>query len=144
MADFMSSGDQAVVVISTTKEPAAAVFDYAAARANLARRARRDTAANRRLWRQAERDAKAIVALIAERYRPTAIFQWGSVLHPERFREYSDVDVAVAGIPDAESYFRMLGDAMVLTKFPLDLVDLDKIAPEHADTIRRHGRQVYP
>ena len=133
-----------MVVIHATQESSPAAFDYAAARANLARRARRETAANRRLWRQAERDAKAIVAVIAERYCPTAIFQWGSVLHPERFRDYSDIDVAVAGVPDAETYFKMLGDAMTLTKFPLDLVDLDKIAPEHADSIRRHGRQVYP
>jgi len=37
------------------------------------------------------------------------------------YDENSDIDIAVEGIIDAEKYFAMLGDAMSLTRFRLDI-----------------------
>ena len=93
--------------------------------------------------RHAAQDATAIVAMIRERYRPQRIYQWGSVLHPQRFREYSDIDIAVEGITDPESFFRLLGDAEALTSFPVDTVQLEHVEPAYRTLIQRHGAIVY-
>lgn len=43
-------------------------------------------------------------------------------------REFSDVDLAVSGLPP-EVYFRVLARAASLLKRPVDLVDLDEDSP---------------
>lgn len=92
---------------------------------------------------QAVRDTQAIVRMLIEEYELVRIYQWGSVLRPGEFREYSDIDIAVEGVTDARTFFRMLGDAQAMTQFPLDLVQIEKIAPEYAEEIRQHGKIVY-
>jgi len=78
----------------------------------------------RRLFNKAIADCKAIVDLIINRYQPLKIVQWGSLLDFQKYDENSDIDIAVEGIIDAEKYFALLGDAMLLTRFPLDIVQL--------------------
>ncbi len=65
------------------------------------------------------------------------------MLRPGGFRDYSDIDIAVEGITDPQAFFLMLGDAQALTHFPLDLVQIEKIAPEHAEDIRQQGKIAY-
>lgn len=91
----------------------------------------------------ATHDSLAIVTMIASEYRPRRIYQWGSLLHPERFDENSDIDLAVEGITDAETFFKLLGDAMKLTRLPLDIVQIEKIEVEFAEAIRQSGKIVY-
>jgi predicted nucleotidyltransferase len=91
----------------------------------------------------ATRDFDRIVGMIVEKYSPKRIVQWGSLLDAEQFDDHSDIDIAVEGILDAESYFALLGDAMKLTRFPLDIVQLEKIEPEFAELILFKGRIVY-
>ena len=95
------------------------------------------------LFRQAWDDFNAIVTLLIEKYHPRRIYQWGSLLDQRRFREYSDIDIAVEGITSAEVFFRMFGDAEALTRFPLDLIQIEKTDPLHAQSIREKGRIVY-
>ena len=59
------------------------------------------------------------------------------------FRDYSDIDIAVEGVTEARLFFELLGEAQVMTPFALDIVQMEKIAQEYADDIRRHGRLVY-
>ncbi len=84
-----------------------------------------------------------MVALIARNYNPRRIYQWGSLLRPGAFKPYSDIDIAIEGVTDAERFFGLLGEVQTLSRFPLDIVQLEKIAPEYADDIRRHGKIVY-
>ncbi len=93
-----------------------------------------------RLFQKATRDCEPIVQMIIEEYRPRRIRQWGSLLHPELFRDYSDIDLAVEGIDDPAAFFAMLGDAERLTTFPLDILDFDRIEKAFADIIRMKGR----
>jgi len=72
-------------------------------------RARRER--YRGLWERAATDCRVIIDMIAREYHPTRVYQWGSLLRPERFRDYSDIDIAVEGIGDAETFFHMLGAA---------------------------------
>ncbi len=64
-------------------------------------------------------------------------------MRPKRFRDYSDIDIAVEGIADAETFFGMLGAAQAMTEFDLDLVQIEKVAPEYAEDIRKHGKIAY-
>ncbi len=90
-----------------------------------------------------QRDAAAIVAGIAERFSPVRIYQWGSLLDRDRFREYSDIDIAVEGVVDAETYAQVEAMVWDMTDFPLDLVRLERVEPEYADIIRQKGVVVY-
>ena len=101
----------------------------------------RSLALNR--YNQAVLDADAIIQCIKTEYAPQKIYQWGSLLHPERFHEYSDIDIAIEGITDAETYFRLLADAMKHTHIALDIVQIEKIEPEFAALIRQSGKIVY-
>jgi len=88
-------------------------------------------------------DFCTIVKMIISRYSPKKIVQWGSLLFSEQFDENSDIDIAIEGIPDAAEYFALLGDAMKLTRFSLDIVQLEKIEPEFAELILLKGKIIY-
>ncbi len=103
----------------------------------------RIVAANRQRWEQARADAGRIIAHIAAQYHPRRIYQWGSVLRPERFNEMSDIDIAVEGIDSAERWFALYGDAMKMTDFPLDLVQFERIEREYRAYIIEHGKVMY-
>ena len=78
--------------------------------------------------------------MIIEHHSPVRIYQWGSVIEPAHFAEYSDIDIAVEGLRGAEEYFALIGQAEKLTRFPLDIVELEHIEPEFARLIRSQGR----
>jgi predicted nucleotidyltransferase len=97
-----------------------------------------------RLHAKAVQDFEAILQMIIEKYHPARIYQWGSLLHPEQFREFSDIDIAVEGLEGgAEAFFALYGDAEKMTDFPLDLLEIEKIEPTFADLIKMKGRVVY-
>jgi predicted nucleotidyltransferase len=92
---------------------------------------------------QAQADFRHIVCLLVEKHRPRRIYQWGSLLHRPHFAAWSDIDIAVEGIRSAEEFFALFGDATRLTRFPLDLVEMERIEPEFADLIRLKGVVIY-
>jgi predicted nucleotidyltransferase len=118
-------------------------FDTAAAARKLRERESRRRQQRRELHRQAAGDADAIIRFIRDKYNPRRIYQWGSVLHPERFDENSDIDIAVEGLRSAEEFFALYGDVMNMTEFSLDLVELEKVEPVHRDSIRKRGKIAY-
>jgi predicted nucleotidyltransferase len=88
-------------------------------------------------------DFRMIAAMVVERYNPKRVWQWGSLLDKTSFAEYSDIDMAVEGIPGAETFFALMGDAMKLTDFSLDIVQMEKIEPEFSELIRSKGKVIY-
>lgn len=92
---------------------------------------------------RAMKDAAAIIRMLVRDYRPVRVWQWGSLLRPNAVRDYSDIDIAMEGVTDPKHFFELLGKAAAMTTFPLDIVQLEKIAPEHAADIRRKGKLVY-
>jgi len=77
--------------------------------------------------------------MIIEHHSPVRIYQWGSVLKPAHFAEYSDIDIAVEGLRGPEEYFALIGQAEKLTRFPIDIVEIEHIEPEYAEIIRTYG-----
>lgn len=98
---------------------------------------------NQVLQDRAAADARTIIELIVARYQPKRVYQWGSLLRAGAFRPYSDIDIAIEGITDAEVFFALLGEAEKMTGFPLDIIQIEKVVPEYADDIRTKGELVY-
>jgi predicted nucleotidyltransferase len=118
-------------------------FDYqGAVRFQKERRNKRRETLSLKL-EEARRDFAAITTMIIEKYKPAAVYQWGSLIDGSHFSEISDIDIAVEGIRTADKYFALLGDAMVMTEFPLDIVQLEKIDPEFRKQIMIRGKLVY-
>ncbi len=117
-------------------------FDYAAARAYLQHKHAALQSQRLTLWQQAHADAQAIIEMIARRYDPQQIIQWGSVLAPQHFSEASDIDLAVAGV-DSVVFLHLLGEAEALTDFPLDILRWEEVPPAFQKTILMKGKVVY-
>lgn len=113
------------------------------ARGNLRRRRVAERSAWQALHAKALGDFEAILKMIVECYHPHKVYQWGSLLHPEKFRDYSDIDIGIEGAISPEAFFEMLGKAQAMTEFPVDIVQLEKIEPEFSESIRAQGKVVY-
>jgi len=118
-------------------------FDYAAAAARLLDIARKRSIRNAGLFDQATQDCRGIIGMIRSIYRPSRIYQWGSLLDRRRFDENSDIDIGVEGLAAPEQIFALCTAAERMTKFPLHIIELEKIHPVYAESIRRRGKLVY-
>ena len=118
-------------------------FDYQSARRYVRQKSTARARRNALLLERARADFERIVAMIRDKYDPARIYQWGSLLKEGEFSEISDIDIAVEGVANAADFFAMAGEAQDLTEFPLDLVEIEKIEPLHAQSIRERGRMVY-
>lgn len=118
-------------------------FDIQAARENWRKRVDERNQQRRELWERAKTEADCAVALIIERYEPRRVIQWGSVLRPERFTEISDIDIAVEGITDPETWSRLETDVLAVVSFPLHLIPFEQVIPVHQQDILARGRVVY-
>ncbi|RKX79651.1 MAG: nucleotidyltransferase domain-containing protein [Spirochaetes bacterium] len=93
--------------------------------------------------KKAHADFLSIVRMIIDKYNPRKIYQWGSLIHSEHFSELSDIDIALEGISSVEQLFQLYGDAMKMTDFPLDIVEIEKLEPEFRKIIIEHGKLIY-
>lgn len=118
-------------------------IDLAAVRAFLADKEKRRQAELDRCFKQATKDCANIVGHIVARYAPRRIWQWGSLLDRSRFSEISDIDLAIEGLAGPKEFFDVLGDAMAMTKFPVDIVEIGKVGKENARYIRKTGKLIY-
>ena len=95
----------------------------------------------RRRLRRAQRDAARVISAIAEEYWPRRIYQWGSLVHIERFSEISDIDIAVEGMDcDEQTLASIRSQAELMTDLPVDLVVMECLEPGRANLIRRFGK----
>ena len=78
---------------------------------------------------QAKKDFDAILKMIIDSYNPGRIYQWGSLLDPEKFSEISDIDIAVEGMAGPLDGLHAKSEAEDITEFPVDLVELERTHP---------------
>jgi len=118
-------------------------FNYDTAAANLKKRFEKRRRQRLMLHKKAAGDCAAIIAMIIKDFNPIRIYQWGSLLHPEQFDENSDIDIAIEGVDSAEAWFALIGKAMDMASFSVDIVDINTVHPLDADSIRKRGKIVY-
>lgn len=118
-------------------------FDRVHERERDRRRREAQEAAQRRLVNRAQRIADQVVSHILEHYEPTAIYQAGSLVDSDRFTEISDIDIAVRGLEPGD--IEDIADwAEEKSKFPIDLIDLDRAEAVHVESVESQGRRVHP
>lgn len=118
-------------------------FDISAAKSLLEKREKERSAGLALQLGSARRDFDAIVERLIKKYNPRRIYQWGSLLNEALYWEHSDIDIGVEGIINAAEHAAMQADAEELTRYPVDLVNLDRIDAWFAGSIRTNGRLVY-
>ena len=80
-----------------------------------------DEALLQRAWQTAHR----VAAMLYEDFRATQVVVFGSLTKRESFSKWSDIDIAVCGIP-FDKYFRAVWEAEDISRlFKLDLVDFE-------------------
>ena len=80
-----------------------------------------DEALLQRAWRTAHR----VAAMLYEDFGATQVAVFGSLTKRESFTKWSDIDIAVWGIP-SDKYFRAVWEAEDISRlFKLDLVDVE-------------------
>ena len=89
----------------------------------------------------AQRDCGRIIAHVAREHRPRRIYQWGSLVHTDRFSEISDIDIGLEGLDGGETALSAIRDAAEkMTEFHVDLVVMERVEAGRAALIRRFGR----
>lgn len=76
---------------------------------------------------------------IAQKYRASRIFLFGSAADPHRTP--NDIDLAVEGLPD-NLFFKFWGELIFALSKPVDLIDL-KRASRFTEIIRSEGIILY-
>ena len=80
-----------------------------------------DKALLQRAWHTAHR----IAAMLYEDFNATQVAVFGSLVEPEAFSKWSDIDIAVWGVPN-DQYFRAVWEAEDTSRlFKLDLIDFE-------------------
>lgn len=119
-------------------------MDVSACRAALQARQAQQYA-QREKRRQAARDSvRAAAASVFPRYPAVRrAYLFGSAVRPGALRMTSDVDIAIEGVLDAETYFAVWRALeMMVGEWPLDVVELWKDL-RFASRVREHGELIY-
>lgn len=83
--------------------------------------------------------ARQAATLLKKKYDVRRVVLFGSLLHPDRFRRWSDVDLAAWGLT-AENWLRAIGAVRGLSdEIELNLVDVVCCSPELLEVIEREG-----
>jgi len=90
-------------------------------------------------WERAWEIARTIARLLREEFGATRVVAFGSLAHHDWFNTWSDIDLAVWGIP-AHRFYRAVAAATGLSSdFEVDLVDPENCWPAVRKAIEREG-----
>jgi len=90
-------------------------------------------------YEQAWALAHTAAQLLRERFGVTKVVAFGSLIHPESFNIWSDVDLAAWGIPDDQFYQAVAAVTGISQDFQVDLVDAENCRPTLRRSIEREG-----
>ena len=92
---------------------------------------------------EAREDFQHILHMIITDFKPERVYQWGSLVDGKTFQEISDIDLAVTGITEPKTFFKLYAQAKELTSFPLHIVQIEYVDPPYAQEIITQGVVVY-
>ncbi len=104
--------------------------------------ARQQKERNLALAGKAYHQAKSMAQVLGKEFGARKVYLFGSLLHPERFREDSDIDLGVEGVAP-RSFLRAECRLEELTDFPFDLVDIHEASPSLVNVIQSEGEVLY-
>ncbi len=90
-------------------------------------------------WERAMDVARQAAVLLRETYGAKRVLIFGSLVHPERFTAWSDIDLAVVGIP-AQNFYRAVAVVTGLSEeFEIDVVAVEDCRSTFREVIQREG-----
>jgi len=122
----------------STAESLSLVDEFAAYLPHIRRRWLAQQSAWKQRQEKAWEAAREVAAILRTGFAADSVIAFGSLVHPGRFSDRSDIDLAVSGIQPA-MFFKAWAAAGVSCPFGLDLVDLSDCAPALRDLIEREG-----
>jgi predicted nucleotidyltransferase len=107
--------------------------------AAIAERKKRSDSRGEEHWLRARRVAQEAAKLLREEFGADRVFLFGSLVHPSWFTVWSDIDLAVRGVPP-DRYFSAVATVTGMSPdFQIDLVDLDNCRSDLRTAIERDG-----
>ncbi|QJB29508.1 MULTISPECIES: nucleotidyltransferase family protein [unclassified Limnospira] len=98
-------------------------------------------AQNKKLVNQARSDVDTIVEMLVSQFGVRRVILFGSLVRG-RFRETSDIDLAVEGLRKKD-YFLAVAEANDLTRRWVDLKPFEDLEPHFRDRVLQTGECVY-
>jgi len=93
-------------------------------------------------WTRAWSRTRLVAQAMRERFGATKVVVSGSLVNRDRFSPFSDIDLAVRGIP-AVLYYRAVAAALdTAADVEIDVVDADSCGPALREVIEREGIEV--
>jgi len=90
-------------------------------------------------WEQAWEVAHAVAHLLRERFGAKQVVVFGSLVHRVWFTPWSDIDIAVWGIPAHQFYQAVAAVTGINPKFEVDVVDVEDCSIRHRRIIESEG-----
>ena len=97
--------------------------------------------AGEKIRMKAVREAKNLKDILVKEFPVEKVVLFGSVLETGRFREDSDIDIAVAGLPK-KLYFKALARLMMESDFEVDLKPIEDVSELLRQRIQK-GKIIY-
>lgn len=96
----------------------------------------------RERYERAWEEAKKAACLLKEKYGAKKVIVFGSLVDLSRFNRWSDIDLAVSGIPAARFYAAVGAVTRLITDFKVDLVDIYDCKESISKAIIREGVEI--
>jgi len=103
------------------------------------RRLKKQQAQIEKRWQQAHLLAKRAMRLLQQEYGAEKVVAFGSLAHKLWFTPWSDIDLAVWGIPPERFYAAVAKISSLSPVFKIDLVDPETCHPQLRVAIERDG-----
>ena len=95
-----------------------------------------------RRYQEAWQEAEKAAVLLKKNYGAEKVLAFGSLINRFRFNRWSDIDLAAVGIPDKDFYAAVGALTGIITKFKIDLVDLEDCKRSLKDVIENEGVEI--
>ncbi len=90
-------------------------------------------------WKQAWKVARHAAHLLREQFKAKRVIAFGSITHKDWFATWSDIDLAVLGVP-ADRFYQAVAIVSELSEeFEIDLVDPEECHPRLREVIEQEG-----
>lgn len=86
--------------------------------------------------------AKKATLVLKDNYGAEKVMVFGSLTNKSSFTRWSDIDLAVSGIPDEKFYAAVGAVTSLTTKFKIDLVDISACRASLRNAIETEGIEV--
>ncbi len=93
-------------------------------------------------WESAQRLAHTAAELLRDDFGATKVLLFGSLLQRSWFTPWTDIDLAVWGIPKERFFAAVAAVTALSTEFKIDLVDPEMYRPSLLDAITQGGIEI--